>query len=132
MTNKAAIRLWVDELRSGKHLQDKETLRTDKGFCCLGVACSASGLGEWQVDTKGSYFYHISGSPSDLCNRSYSVLPEKVATWLGLEDLSPAISVKGKSILLAQLNDSEVSFARIASLIEANYLNEKEEGDSNE
>ena len=30
---------WLDALRSGKYRQASESLRTNEGYCCLGVAC---------------------------------------------------------------------------------------------
>jgi hypothetical protein len=51
---------WVAALRSGEYQQTTGNLRTENGFCCLGVLCDlhskATGI-EWAVDTYGDYFY---------------------------------------------------------------------------
>ena len=38
---------WLVALESGEYKQGRGRLRDDNGFCCLGVACDLSGLGEW-------------------------------------------------------------------------------------
>jgi len=38
---------WVSALRSGAYQQGHGTLRRGDAFCCIGVLCDVSGLGEW-------------------------------------------------------------------------------------
>lgn len=44
------IREWADALTFGKYRQTSNYLRIDDSYCCLGVACDISGVGEWDVD----------------------------------------------------------------------------------
>ncbi len=54
-----ARRRWIDALRSGKYTQGRNRLKNnDNSFCCLGVACDISGLGEWKfidLDTSPGF-----------------------------------------------------------------------------
>ncbi len=36
------VKLWVAALESGEYEQDQGQLRTDGGFCCLGVLCEVA------------------------------------------------------------------------------------------
>lgn len=39
---------WIDALESGEYRHGKFQLQTECGaFCCLGVLCDISGVGEW-------------------------------------------------------------------------------------
>jgi hypothetical protein len=44
---KAFRRKWVAALRSGKYKQGDGFLRSEKGFCCLGVACDLAAPEKW-------------------------------------------------------------------------------------
>jgi len=40
---------WIEALRSGRYKQGRWALRTKSDdFCCLGVLCDISGVGEWE------------------------------------------------------------------------------------
>jgi hypothetical protein len=39
---------WVEALRSGKYPQGINYLRTDQGYCCLGVLCDVIDGSKWQ------------------------------------------------------------------------------------
>ncbi len=41
---------WLKALRSGEYEQTIEVLHDNTGYCCLGVLCDISGLGEWDTD----------------------------------------------------------------------------------
>jgi len=45
---------WIAALRSGDYTQDKAFLRTEKGYCCLGVLCDVAGEHEY-TDPLGEY-----------------------------------------------------------------------------
>ena len=42
---------WANALNSGDYMQTRNTLRDGDSFCCLGVLCDISGVGEWHQDT---------------------------------------------------------------------------------
>jgi hypothetical protein len=105
---------WVAALRSGKYTQTKEMLRSNEDrFCCLGVLCDISGLGEWlqPIWSSQSRSYTVDGAyKSDF-------LPEAVMQWADIKTSNGVVN--GKS--LAQLNDEGRSFENIASVIEQNW-----------
>lgn len=97
---------WTAALRSGDYTQGVGALKSNGGFCCLGVLCdlhTKAGLGKW----NGRYY----GNRIDL-------LPEFVAEWADLP-ISPVVD----NMLLVDLNDGvdgyeQRTFAQIADLIE--------------
>ena len=99
---------WVEALRSGRYKQTSMFLRRKKisGFCCLGVACEISGLGQW--DDDGAYLGDVSTLPTEVCN------------WLGVKSWDPEITLDGNKQTLSYLNDrNELNFRQIADLIES-------------
>jgi hypothetical protein len=88
---------WIDALRSGKYQQAKSFLKTDNGYCCLGVLC----------DIQGADFSAIEEEFGSL---SLSYNPKE---YLGH---FPEVNASE----LAQMNDNGKSFAEIAAYIEAN------------
>lgn len=106
-------KLWLKALRSGDYEQTKGTLRSNVGFCCLGVLCN---LAEREgivtsnlVDAGASGSYYTYGE-----RESDSVLPIEVRNWAKTED-DPMID--GES--LSEWNDAKgYDFKQIADLIE--------------
>lgn len=104
---------WVTALRSGEYKQNRNNLRTDDKFCCLGVLCDIfikeNKIPEdegWKIVANGKYdIYH---------QTSGEVLPSYVYIWAHLD--SPNPSIHGRT--LAQYNDTHYSFSEIADLIE--------------
>lgn len=98
--------LWLAALRSGEYQQAEGMLRSDVGFCCLGVLCdlhAKAGLGAWD---ELSY------------ENTVDLLPDIVAKWAELGN-SPCIN----DALLVDLNDGvngyeQRTFVQIADLIE--------------
>lgn len=123
--NKENISKWVEALRSGEYKQTREVLHRAgeglkaTGFCCLGVACDISGLGNWEGGGgDGIYEYVIAGGAS-----SYEALPREVREWLGVTGENPTVLVNKESHSLAELNDDYgKSFKQIANIIERNFL----------
>ena len=104
--NQAIKAQWIAALRSGNYAQTQGMLRSDTGFCCLGILCdlhSKAGLGTW---IERSYDGNI------------DLLPDSVAEWAELE-ISPYVN----DAPLVDLNDGvngyePRTFAQIADLIE--------------
>ena len=102
---------WVKALRSGEYNQIQGRLkRNDEGFCCLGVACEISGVGQWLgagYDTQNDF-------------RS-NVLPGIVVDFYGLRENGGKYndeSVEGGINSLYALNDGGKNFEEIATVIE--------------
>lgn len=78
------IEEWIAALRSGEYKQTIETLKDDKGFCCLGVACDISKVSEWRgekylgasigMPPKVQFYFGIQGSEGSMSNRDYHSL----------------------------------------------------------
>lgn len=111
MTPEEAQQLWVDALRSGEWQQTQALLRTDEGYCCLGVACELAlrngvPVSRRKVGDRWEY------GEMDI------VLPPIVQTWLGLASPEGNYEEDGEVFTLAERNDSGWSFDRIADIIE--------------
>lgn len=126
MPNKQNIAKWVAALRSGEYDQVTGALHktpadrpvdSPTGYCCLGVACEISELGEWTE--YGSY-----RTPGKVVLTG-TVLPDDVVAWLGVDMVDPVIGYNenGHAIQATEANDSyEWSFDKIADAIEQTYL----------
>jgi hypothetical protein len=115
---------WVAALRSGERQQDVGSLRTENGYCCLGVLC------DLHAKATGGYW---NGPPSTFSGRyrylnDSSTLPSIVRDWADLPDGNPII---GEAVAAedgqfhdypaATFNDEfGYTFNQIADLIEEN------------
>ncbi len=91
---------WVEALRSGNYKQGTGYLKNNDKFCCLGVLCDISQLGEWD----GNYY-----------ENKLSTLPNKVREWAGMNsDLGENYELKNT---LSNYNDTGYSFEKIADII---------------
>jgi hypothetical protein len=107
---KKIAKLWIKALKSGKYQQAQNTLKSDTGFCCLGVLCD---LHRKVTKKRG---FDENGAYLD----STAILPQRVATWAGL---SSCVG-KGPGVDLMDLNDAQQkSFLEIADAIEQNVEN---------
>ena len=101
---------WVSALRSGDYQKTQCYLRTDDGFCCLGVLCDLYGKEnnvEWNLVNNGHNY--------EFQDRE-SYLPSSVKKWAGVEDSNPFVN-DGESTLVS-LNDTGCTFEQIADVIE--------------
>ena len=95
---------WVDALRSGEYQQGQYCLRTDNGFCCLGVLCDLYGK-ENNVEWNGDMFQDM-----------VVVLPLFVVEWSGIVNSNPYVNDEIST--LGELNDKGSTFEQIADVIE--------------
>jgi hypothetical protein len=104
---------WVSALRSGEYQQGQLYLRTNSGFCCLGVLCDLYGKEnnvEWNlVEDEDSNYYRFQGNAASL--------PFSIVEWSGIEGTNPAIGF----IPLSVLNDRGSTFNEIADVIEEHF-----------
>lgn len=99
---------WVAALRSGDYQQARKKLRSDAGYCCLGVFCDIFGDGAWVRSSNGAWFYAM--GPDKL--RVGGVPPLALCRSVGLSERD--------MYSLVELNDDEEKgFAEIADYIEA-------------
>lgn len=107
---------WIDALKSGEYQQTSGHLRTEQGYCCLGVLCNiyaeAKNNDEVQLNLWNKYDDHYEILGEGL------ILPGEVRKWAGLSDNDVFYYDEGESVYLASLNDSGMSFNQIAQVIE--------------
>lgn len=84
---------WVKALTSGRYKQGKGALKRDGGYCCLGVLREVTPL---NYGPKGNSNWFLSDKEVDACGLTKHIQRR-----------------------LAKLNDDEVPFDMIASLIDA-------------
>jgi hypothetical protein len=109
---------WQANLRSGEFAQGGGQLRTwDKDkkvwrYCCLGVLCEMSGLGEWEVKELDGHRFSIY-----LGSKHY--LPDEVAEWAGI---APVVdTMEGVQQRIGTMNDSGATFLNIANALDATH-----------
>ena len=117
------IQKWIAALRSGKYKQTTDHLRTDEGFCCLGVGCDISGLGKWKIEHHYEDMNVYSYDIVDSHDKGLDVLPPTVMEWLGVRDNIVRYDKSSKwKRDLPNLNDNiGVDFNKIADVIEKNW-----------
>lgn len=116
---------WVAALRSGEYQQAKEWLKTNDGFCCLGVLCDISGLGTWATEPcEGVYAKHLGAvAYCDDDSMDATALSDKVQEWAGMFSEEGSLRDDDAAITysLVQMNDEGWTFEEIADYIETNW-----------
>ena len=123
---------WVDALRSGEYQQATGKLKSQEGFCCLGVLCDLYA----KEHEDAGWEYRGTDRPSDPTDYWYfddqsESLPVSVAQWVGIEGYTVHVKVLDEDycydedeedvyceVDVIDLNDNGDSFKRIADLIE--------------
>jgi hypothetical protein len=109
---------WIEALKSKEYQQTTTYLRTEQGYCCLGVLCDLYAKEhddvEWDESNGDDY-----GFLDEI-----QILPIKVMQWAGLSNTDPHYVVADeetgeRNIYLSMVNDEGSSFEEIAQLIEA-------------
>lgn len=113
-------KLWIADLRSGKHEQGTGLLKRGDKYCCLGRLCDISGLGSFEndIDVPLDNFISTNGELNSC------VLPESVMEWAGIKSdngLLYPIPNYPHCRDLTGLNDSGKTFVEIADIIEKNW-----------
>ena len=102
-TRAEVYRLWIDALRSGKYRQAQYRLKSDEGYCCLGVLCDLARVDGGPGWSDGLYRV-IDGQ-----------LPHQMARFMGLTQRAQN--------RLADLNDKSCTpFPQIADYIEQRIM----------
>jgi hypothetical protein len=109
---------WCAALRSGEYTQGAGALRTDEGFCCLGVAANELNPNGWEFSDEHSTWahddaYHELGEAKTLSDNF-------AMTMFGLD---PAVQSR-----LSGKNDNGDTFEEIAIMIEALPIVESHSG----
>lgn len=112
------LRELVSALRSRRYKQTKGYLKTDYGYCCLGIACEISNISDWKtiIDTTGE------ATRRKFCyERNDKYLPTSVMEYYGFGGHLTISDRVGTWQYLAKLNDDGVSFEHIADIIEYEF-----------
>ena len=95
---------WTTALRSGQYIQTKFSLRSDEGYCCLGVYCDLASYPRWirrlGVWHFGAQLFRLSGYLMDK---------------IGLDEVAV-------NDLISMNDDLSYTFDRIASELEHYHL----------
>jgi hypothetical protein len=109
---------WQVNLRSGEFAQGSGQLRawdsTKKVwmYCCLGILCEMSGLGEWKDEERDGHRFS-----TYLGVKHY--LPDEVAEWAGI---APVVdTMEGVQQRIGTMNDSGATFLNIAEALDATH-----------
>ena len=111
---------WLQALESGNYKRGTGVLRNNDKFCCLGVACDVSKVGEWEEpqNTDSVYTYKVMCHPA-----ATGILPRDVQDELNMEHLDGQFVGKkpnDKFHSLVQMNDWGVPHKKIAEFIRKN------------
>lgn len=144
MANPDVIRLWIDELESGKYTQGQGFLaqknNTDGAdYCCLGILCEAAVREAVIVPAEyvNELFPDDDQAPKVVAQYGTQTgsLPHPVSEWAGVMDFDPEVTINVPAdeigedepstirLTLAELNDEwGYSFTDIANVLRANFL----------
>jgi hypothetical protein len=114
---------WLKALRSGDFKQSRYALKSDSGYCCLGVACEVSDLGEFSYSKPDKHLFVI--NEPNFYEQKTDSLPQQVAQYYKIKsDLvilndSDRELIGSRQVSLDELNDdSRYTFEQIADFIE--------------
>lgn len=103
---------WIAALRSGEYKQGYQQLRTENGYCCLGVLCE---LHAKETNTPWVHNTYL-GHPGTL--------PNEVCKWANLSEGDPLVFLQylNRQEHLTKINDcgsyDSYDFGHIANLIQ--------------
>jgi hypothetical protein len=114
--------LWCTALESEEYPQATNRLRTETGFCCLGVLSDLAvkaGVQKWihNADDDDCEGY---GIPNEDGSFTRGLLHRDIQKWAGLTGPSaddPVVRIANETHRLSGLNDSGYDFKSIARLI---------------
>jgi len=119
---------WIAALRSGKYSQVRSRLKTDDGYCCLGVACEVldAKVSSGRAGTDSVCYEH---GLEGIKTVTDTILPYSIAHKLGISPTGTFDSHNHAYDCLWKLNDfADYSFSKIADVIEENETSLKEKG----
>lgn len=109
---------WQANLRSGEFAQGSGQLRSWDSikkvwtYCCLGILCEMSSLGEWKEEERDGHCFS-----TYLGSKHY--LPDEVAEWAGI---APVVdTMEGVQQRIGTMNDSGATFLNIADALDATH-----------
>lgn len=127
LVQKQRIQEWIAALRPGKYKQATDLLKTEAGYCCLGVACEISNLGKWEYNIANNLCYEIN---KDVA--SSTSMPFDVTKYFGLENsrglmLSDVYSREDQASVFEQKMIKDQTFLRAYTEVRLDVLNDSGE-----
>lgn len=114
---KAVVKRWIKNLRSGEYLQGQGALVTRNSkvdmFCCLGVLTDMAARDK--VIPLPVIVYLEGLKTLQYEDKVTGTLPEEVRKWVGLKDKAGAFDIDS----LADMNDAGWTFEMIADFLES-------------
>lgn len=106
--NKKIKQKWILALKSGDFKQDSSSLKSSRGYCCLGVLCELFSVEnpEFQFEELDPELMEFEFKFID----NSELLPNVVSVWAELS--------KKQQSYLANLNDTGMPFLKLADMIE--------------
>ena len=123
---------WIDALRSGKYEQGSEKLRSQQGYCCLGVLCDLYAQEhETQWEFRGNEETNLQLMDYWYFEDQSEFLPDSVKEWAELPVGNPSVRVDVSEEddendwfykdEIANLNDSGYTFNELSNVIEQQF-----------
>ena len=113
MVEHKLLRKWIKALKSGKYTQTKLRLKSESGYCCLGVLCDLIGDREW----KGGKYRLKDGKFEQIYSYgtgSNAYLPRRFQKELGIN--------RREQEELSNINDNSNDFKKVIEKLNE-YLN---------
>jgi hypothetical protein len=124
---KEVMEKWVKALRSGEYNQTKNFLCTDAGYCCLGVLTdlyiqeTIEQAPLFAKNWEEAYKDNEDEQTVFVFDNENETLPQEVLNWAGMKDHCGTYNSRDKCLTV--LNDTGMSFEKIADVIEQNCEN---------
>lgn len=96
---------WIKALRSGHYKQEQGLLKSEEGFCCLGVLADICGC-QWEADSDQGILF----------NENVRHMNDSYLSWYAARRLGIS---RHEQKNLAEMNDQGASFDMIADKIES-------------
>ncbi len=108
--NKRIKRLWVKALRSGRYKQGTEYLKSETGYCCLGVLCNITGASWRHEKDSGDLVPYLGGKMIGRDETPSGLLGGGFLLKTGMRHTTQEH--------LARMNDAGTTFKEIADYID--------------
>jgi|SRR3982750_1804276 len=122
-------------LKRTKESKDSETnVEYKPGYCCLGLGCELSGVGEWVEQEFATNAIYVTNPDAVGRTTNYTeryegsnspyYFPKPVADWFEIDGKDIEFSWKDKAfqhVRASALNDADCTFAQIAECIAWDY-----------
>ena len=117
---------WISALTSGEYLQNRDALRTNDRFCCMGVACDLLNPYGW-IKKGDQFVFSLNGDSNKLDSSDQCLSPAVRRLYGGMGPLGFHVSgrfpdgngdtVELKHFAITGLNDMGATFEELAEIL---------------